>query len=88
MNRLAHQRSKQKFKDRITERKIRHTLKTYINHESFRDPICAETVCMTDHVTLRDYGYTVFGEHFSTEFIPPVDKGYILADTRARGIFQ
>jgi len=71
-----------------TERKIRYTLKTLINHESFRDPICAETVCMTSHVALRDYGYTVFGEQFSTTFIPPVDRGYILASTRGDGAFQ
>ena len=82
---ITHQRSKEKRVERATERKIRYTLKKIVNHESFRDPIRAETVCMTPHTELVNYGYKVFKEFFSTTFVPPVDKGIILNDSRGNG---
>ena len=43
---------------------------------------------MTAHKNLVDYGYTNFKENFSTTYIPQVDKGDVLADSRGRGTFQ
>jgi len=80
-----HGRRNRKSENRRT---IVYSLKTKIIHESRRDPIWAETICQTSHVELRDFGYEQFGEHFSTTFIPEVDNGYILSDSRGRGVFQ
>lgn len=71
-----------------TRQKIIYSLKTVIREQSFRDPIWAETICTTSHVTLRDLGYEMFGESFSCSFIPDVDQGYVLADSRGRGCDQ
>ena len=85
---LAHRRSNKKREERATKRKIRHELRSFINQMAWRDSMKAETVCLTSHVTLRDYGYSMFGEKFSTTFIPDVDMGYILTDSYGRGAFQ
>ena len=78
----------QQAQKRQTERQIRYALKKIIQNESYRDPIWAETVCMTAHKNLIDFGYTLFKENFSTTYIPSVDKGDVLADSRGRGAFQ
>ena len=85
---MTHKNSPEKHKKRVSERKIRYALKTYINQQAKRDPIWAETVCVTDRVTLRGVGYSMFGENFSTSFIPDVEMGIVLTDSRGRGAFQ
>ena len=72
-------------KQRFNTYNIRQNLKTKINHESFRDPIRAETVCMTLHTELVTYGYNIFKEYFYPSIIPHVDKGTILVDSRGNG---
>ena len=76
------------MEERQTKRKIVWALKQKIQQEAFRDPIYAETVCLTSHVTLRNFGYEQFGEKFSTTFIPPVDRGYVLCDGYGTGVQQ
>ena len=71
-----------------THRKIVYTLKTRILQDAWHDNQIGETVCRTEHVTLRDLGYNIFGEHFSCSLIPDVDKGYVLSDCYGRGCFQ
>ena len=75
-------------KEKIKRRNIIYSLKTKINNESWRDTIWAETVCMTSHIELRDFGYETWGIDFSCSYIPCVDNGYILSDSRGRGVFQ
>jgi len=82
--------SKRGFRSKTsnTRRTIVYTLKTLINKEAKRDPIWAETVCVTSYETLREVGYTIYGETFSTTLIPDVDSGYVISDSRGRGCFQ
>jgi len=72
----------------ITRRKISYSLKTKIWHEAWHCPIWAETICVTSYSELVDFGYENFKENFSTTFIPDVDSGVVLADTRCRGAMQ
>ncbi len=92
---IAHQRSKQKQKERMDRRKIRYTLKTLINHTAFRDPIRAETVSLISHSELEHVGFSMFGEEYyrHEEFLGApwfceVDKGTVLSDSRGNGVLQ
>ena len=82
--------SKRGFRSKTsnTRRNIVYALKTLINHEAKRDILWAETVCVTSHAELVKFGYTIFKEDFSTSFVPDVDCGYVLSDSRGRGAFQ
>jgi len=71
-----------------TRKKIVYSLKTKIRHDSFRDPFWAETICMNTWTELRDFGYSEYGEFFSTTFIPDLDRGYVTSDSRGRGCMQ
>ena len=73
-------------KKRITQKNIIYSLRTKITQESLRDPIRAETICRTSYESLATFGYDTFKQHFSTTYIPPVDKGFILTDARGDGV--
>ena len=71
-----------------TRRKIKHQLTTIINQMAWHDSMKAETVCLTSHADLINYGYTQFKENFSITLVPDVDMGYVLTDSYGRGAFQ
>lgn len=88
---MAHKRSetgKQRQEKRATKRNIVYSLKVKIQKEAKRDPIWAETICMTSHTELRNFGLELYKEFFCMAYIPDVDNGFVLSDSRGRGAFQ
>ena len=79
------QQGNQNQKQRFDTHHIRKSLKTKIDHESKFLKDRAESVCMTPHSKLVDYGYANFKEYFFPSICPNVDKGTILDDSRGRG---
>jgi len=71
-----------------SKRQIRYALKTIINREAWHCPIWAETICLTSKEALISYGYEYFKESFSITYVPDVDSGTVLNDSRGRGAFQ
>ena len=72
----------------ITRRKIQYTLKQLILQEAWHCKIVDETICTTTHEALRNYGYEWYGSDFSCTFIPDVQDGTVLSDSRGRGAMQ
>ena len=85
---MSHRRSLQKYKERTSRRKIHYSLKTVILKEAWNDHYGAETVSRTAHQSLIELGYSLFKENFSTTFVPDIDCGFVLTDSRGRGAFQ
>ena len=85
---MSHKRSKQKLAERTNKRKIVRSIKTIIRREAWYCQTQAETICRSAHADLVNFGYDTYKHNFSTTYIPDVDKGTVLKDTRSRGAFQ
>jgi len=90
MNRLPHLRSEEAKKRRKMHYLRKQALRYVVEH-AFRCPVWAETICITDKVEVVDYLCTLYPNETTLVLAlspPALEKGFVLADSRGRGVLQ
>jgi hypothetical protein len=88
-NRMPHRRSNEAYERRTKRKNIRRVSYTYILEQSWNCRIWAERVSRTSQEELYEHVVSAFpDEGVVLGYVPEVENGLILSDSRGRGALQ